>query len=217
MSVASHLGIALDEYDARIRTFIPDYEEMLAAGGACVPSQARTIVDLGIGTGALAARTLESARRATIVGIDTDAEILDAARRRLGRRARFLTGSFLRVPLPRCDAIVGSLALHHVRTRPAKAGLYRRIARALRRRGVFVTVDCHPAADAALADMQRAAWTAHLSRSYGRRGARGFLAAWAREDVYVPLEAELRLIARAGLRPEVVWRKGPFAVIRALR
>ena len=34
MSVATHLGIDLGEYDARIRTFIPHYEEMLdvAAG-----------------------------------------------------------------------------------------------------------------------------------------------------------------------------------------
>ena len=29
MGVASHLGIQLDEYDARIRTFIPRYERML--------------------------------------------------------------------------------------------------------------------------------------------------------------------------------------------
>ena len=53
MSVATHLGIDLAEYDARIRSFIPDYEEMLAVAAAAVPAQARTIVDLGIGTGAL--------------------------------------------------------------------------------------------------------------------------------------------------------------------
>jgi hypothetical protein len=28
MGVATHLGIKLGEYDARIRTFIPDYEEI---------------------------------------------------------------------------------------------------------------------------------------------------------------------------------------------
>ena len=32
MGVASHLHIQLDEYDARIRTFIPGYEQMLDAG-----------------------------------------------------------------------------------------------------------------------------------------------------------------------------------------
>ena len=217
MSVAAHLGIALDEYDARIRTFIPDYEEMLAAGAACVPSDARTIVDLGVGTGALAARALKSARRATIIGVDSDAAILQAARRRLRRRARFVTGSFLTVDLPRCDAIVASLALHHVRTRRAKARLYRKITRSLRSGGILVTVDCHPAADRTLARTQRAAWAAHLRRSYGAAGARRFLAAWAQEDVYVPLEAEVRLIEQAGLRSEIVWRRGMFAVVRAVK
>jgi len=217
MSVASHLGIALDQYDARIRTFIPDYEEMLAAGAACVPSDARTVVDLGIGTGALAEQTLKAARRATIVGIDSDAAILEVARRRLRRRARFVTGSFLTAELPRCDAVVASLALHHVRTRRAKARLYRKIARTLRSGGVFVTVDCHPAADRGLALAQRAAWAAHLRRSYGTTGARRFLAAWAQEDVYVPLEAEVRLIEQAGLRSAIVWRQGMFAVVRAVK
>ena len=134
MSVAAHLGIALDEYDARIRTFIPDYEEMIAAGAACVPSRARVIVDLGVGTGALAAGCLTSAPNAAIVGIDVDEAILELASRRLGRQALFLTGSFLTVDFPRCDAVVASFALHHVRTRAAKARLYKRISRALRRR-----------------------------------------------------------------------------------
>jgi len=58
MSVASHLGIKISEYDARIRTFIPDYEEMLRVAASAVPRAARTILDLGVGTGALSAACL---------------------------------------------------------------------------------------------------------------------------------------------------------------
>ena len=58
MGVASHLGIKLTEYDSRIRTFIPHYEEMLDVAAAAIPPRARTIVDLGIGTGALSSRCL---------------------------------------------------------------------------------------------------------------------------------------------------------------
>jgi len=215
MSVAAHLGIALDEYDVRIRTFIPDYQEMIAAGGACVPPSARTIVDLGIGTGALAQRAVASARRATVVGIDADPGILQLAGRRLGARARLIHASFLRADLPRCDAVVASFALHHVRTRAAKATLYRRIRQALRQAGVFVTVDCHPAGDRRAATAQFAAWNAHLRQTYGPAGARRSLKAWSREDVYVPLDAELQMMEAAGLRTEVMWRKGAFAVIQA--
>jgi SAM-dependent methyltransferase len=125
MSVASHLGIKLSEYDQSIRTFIPDYEEMLGVAAAAVPARTRTIVDLGIGTGALSARCLESAPNARIAGIDMDPAILSLAAQRLGDRASFTIGTFLRTPLPPCDAVVASYSLHHVRTRSAKAALYR--------------------------------------------------------------------------------------------
>ena len=87
MGVASHLGITLTEYDSRIRTFIPHYEEMLDVAAAAIPPSARTIVDLGVGTGALSARCLAVARQARTVGIDLDPDILALAGRRLQQGA----------------------------------------------------------------------------------------------------------------------------------
>jgi len=217
MGVAAHLGIRLAEYDARIRTFIPDYEEMLDVAAAAVPARARTLVDLGIGTGALSARCLETAPRARIVGIDVDPEILTLAARRLRDRATLAAGTFLRTPLPSCDAVVASFALHHVRTRAAKAALYRRIRAALRPGGLFVSVDCQPASDPALRRMQRHAWLGHLRRSYTATEATGLLAAWSHEDVYIPLDSEVALMQRCGFRVEVLWRRGSFAVLRGAR
>jgi SAM-dependent methyltransferase len=217
MSVTSHLGIRLDEYDARIRTFIPDYEEMLDVAAAALPRATKVLVDLGTGTGALAARCAAVARGARLVAIDADADILGVAATRLDSRATFVAENFLRAALPRCDAVVASFSLHHVRTRAAKARLYRRIKSALARDGVLISVDCHPSRDDAIARRQRAAWLAYLERSYSPRQAAGFLRAWAREDAYVPLDAELGLLQANGLRPEVLWRRQAFAVVCARR
>ncbi|HLK34357.1 MAG TPA: class I SAM-dependent methyltransferase [Terriglobales bacterium] len=217
MGVASHLGIKLAEYDARIRTFIPDYEEMLQVAAAHVPAGARLIIDLGTGTGALAERCLHKARRARVVGIDADGEILRLAERRLRGRAQLMCGTFTRVPLPACDAVVASFSLHHIRSRRAKLHLYRRVRSAFRQQGAFIDVDCYPAANPRLAQEQREAWKAHLRTSYTPKQARSLLASWAREDTYVPLEAELDLLKQSGLRPEVLWRKGSFAVLLAQR
>src|SRR3984893_12150621 len=164
--VAAHLGISLSEYDERIRTFIPHYEEMLAAAAAEGDPRARHVLDLGIGTGALALESLARASRATVTGIDADAEILELAAGRVGGRATLVCGSFLRLPFPPSDAIVSSFALHHVRTRGAKLRLYRRLRRALRRGGVFISADCHPASDSAMARAQMQAWPAHVRRTY---------------------------------------------------
>lgn len=217
MGVASHLGIKLAEYDQRIRTFIPDYEEMLEVAAAAVPRRARNLVDLGTGTGALTARCLLRVPRARTVGIDADPEMLKLAAGRLGRRARLQCGSFTRTSLPACDAVVASFALHHIRARSAKAHVYRQIRAALRPGGVVISVDCHPAANRALAQQQRQAWKSHLLSTYTPREATALLAAWAREDTYVPLESELELWRKSGLRTELLWRKGAFAVLLGLR
>jgi tRNA (cmo5U34)-methyltransferase len=217
MGVASHLGIDLTEYDSRIRTFIPHYEEMLDVAASSIPPRARTLVDLGVGTGALSSRCLATARAATAVGIDVDPEILALAKRRLGERAAFITGSFLRAPLPSCDAVVASFALHHVRTRAAKASLYRRVRAALRPGGIFLSVDSNPATDTAVRRAQFDDWIGHLRQTYSASRAKAIFTSWSREDVYVPLDAEMALLQWAGFRVEVLWRRGAFAVVRAAR
>ncbi len=214
MSVASHLGIRLAEYDERIRTFIPGYEEMLDEAARAIGPDAKAIVDLGVGTGALSARCLQHAPSARVTGVDADADMLALARRRLGASATLVTGNFTRLDLPRTDAVVASFALHHVRTRDAKRRLFRRVRAALGPGGVFVSGDCHPSGVAARWTLQRAAWLAHLRRSYSARESARLLQAWGDEDVYVPLNAECALLQRAGFRSvEVVWRREAFAVI----
>ena len=221
MSVATHLGIPLDEYDARIRTFIPGYEQMLDAAAQALralAAAAPAIVDLGTGTGALAARCLDVRSDARLVGIDADPGILEAARRRLAARAAvasFVQGSFLDSPIPHADAIVASLSLHHVRTRERKRQLYGDCREALAPHGLLVTADCFPSSDARLAALERAAWRAHLRRAYSVAETDAYFAAWAAEDVYVPLEDELAMLRDAGFVADLPWRRAPFGVIVA--
>jgi trans-aconitate methyltransferase len=217
---AVHLGIELAEYDARIRTFIPGYESLLTAAAealaATVGSRRPLVVDLGIGTGALAAACARQVPGARIAGIDEDPGMLEAARARLG--ARLTAGvhdSFERAAIPRCDAVVASLALHHIPTPARRLRLFRRIRASLRPRGVLVSADCHPASDARLAAAGRAAWVAHLERTYVAAVARGYLRTWAREDHYAALGDELDALRRAGFSVDVPFRSGAFAVIAA--
>ena len=162
----------------------------------------RTIVDLGIGTGALAHACLENAPGARIWGIDADSDMMAVARQRLGQRSRRVTmtaGSFLDEALPSCDAMVASYSLHHIRSRRAKLAFHRRCFRALRPGGVLINGDCAPASTprgfARDLELRHASWqVVRQSRELGRR----VYESWADEDVYVPLAEELRLLERAG-------------------
>jgi len=216
MGVARHLGIRLRDYDARIRTFIPRYEEMLDAAAAALTAlagSASLVVDLGVGSGALAKRVAATARDARIVGIDTDDGMLAFARTRLGVRLTTVSGDFLKIPLPPCDAITASFALHHIRTRRQKARMYARCFAALHRGGVLVNADVCLADNPRLQAADREAWRAHLQRRYGRPRAEQCLRAWAKEDVYFRLKDEVQLLRAAGFVVDVPWRREGFAVI----
>jgi spermidine synthase len=223
MGVASHLHIRIEEYDSRIRTFIPGYEEMIAAAAqvlAVLDVPAPHVVDLGTGTGALAAACLRVRPDARITAIDADRDILDLARQRLAGSTSapsFVSGTFDEVIVPACDAIIASLSLHHIRTDEAKRALYRRCREALSPGGLLVSADCCPASDPRLASQQHMAWRDHLQLTYSEAEADAFFAAWADEDVYFSLEDELAMMRSAGLTGDVIWRAGAMAVLAARR
>jgi len=126
-----------------------------------------------------------------------------------------MTGRFGDAVLPGCDAFVASLALHHVRTATEKAGLYRALRARLPAGGLLISADCFPSEDERLAGLERRDWRRHLLASYSELETDDYFAAWAREDVYFPLPAELVMLTDAGFRTDVIWRSGAFGVIAA--
>jgi SAM-dependent methyltransferase len=146
--------------------------------------------------------------------------MLRVAARRLGRkggRHTFVSGDFARVPIPKCDAIVATLALHHVHSVGAKRRLYRRCFAALRPGGVFASGDAFLSGAPALRRAELQTWRGHLQRWYSASETRGFFAAWAKEDRYLPLALEVELLESAGFRVDVPWRRAPFGVVVGLK
>jgi tRNA (cmo5U34)-methyltransferase len=213
----------IEEYDVRIRTFIPGYDEMLncAAGALAALDIARPlVVDLGTGTGALTLACARIRDDLQFTVVDADAQILDIARARFSDHdiaATFVEANFLDVTLRECEAVVSSLALHHVKDSYEKERLYRRLHQALVPDGLLILADCCPSADTDLAQLEQQAWRIHLRRAYSDAEIDSLFASWAVEDRYFPLPTELAMLHRAGFAPDVLWRRGAFAVIAARR
>ena len=132
-----------DEYRALMRAEVPDYERLqveLVAATQVV--DARSILELGTGTGETAARVLAAHPRAQLVGIDSSEPMLDVARGALdGARATLKLGR-LEDPLPTgpFDLCISALAVHHL-DGPGKADLFRRLHEVLSPRAMFVLAD----------------------------------------------------------------------------
>jgi tRNA (cmo5U34)-methyltransferase len=223
-SVKRHLDVDADAYDVQIRRLIPHYDEMISTAvevlQALAPADAR-VLDLGAGTGALSTAVLEGLPGVRITLLDVDRDMLAEARRRLepfGDRVAFLERSFLE-PLPAADAVIASLALHHVHDLEAKTELYARIRDSLTPGGVMLNLDAAVSEGARLNQLV----FDRMAERMGDHGitdgeARRHFAAWAQEDRYFPLDAELRAMRDAGFEEvECVWRRGLSAVTCALR
>jgi tRNA (cmo5U34)-methyltransferase len=223
-SVKRHLDVSAEDYDVQIRRFIPHYDEMIGTGvellAVLAPADGH-VLDLGGGTGALSAAVLDGLPGVHVTILDVDPDMLAEARRRLARfgdRASFTEASFLD-PLPEADAVVASLSLHHVHDLAAKTDLYRAIHEALVPGGAFVNLDAAVTEDARLNALVFDRWAARMGENgIGEAEARAHFAAWADEDRYFPLDAELGALRAAGFAEvECFWRRGASAVTCALR
>jgi tRNA (cmo5U34)-methyltransferase len=223
-SVERHLHVDAEGYDVEIRRFIPYYDDMIATGvellAALAPADAH-VLDLGGGTGALSSAVLEALPGVRVTLLDVDPEMLGAARRRLARfngRVAFHEGSFLDA-LPAADAVVSSLALHHVHDLQAKSTLYRVIHDALAPGGPLLNLDTAVTEDPRLNQLVFDRMAARMGdHGITDAEARSHFASWADEDRYFPLEAEMRALREAGFdEVECFWRRGLSSITCGLR
>src|SRR5262245_9923099 len=100
-SVSGHLQLKVAEYDDLIRQLVPAYPAMrpvqLELLALVMPQSGGLVLDLGGGTGALAAAIAERFPQASVEIWDTDPDMLAVARERcaaFGPRVRYVQRSF---------------------------------------------------------------------------------------------------------------------------
>ena len=186
-----------DEYRTLMRAEVPAYdrlqEELVAATQGV---DARSILDLGTGTGETAARVLAAHPRAALLGIDSSEPMLGVARDALdGARATLQLGR-LEDPLPPgpFDLCVSALAVHHL-DGPGKADLFSRLASVLAPGARFVL------ADVVVPDDPADALTP-LSPDY---------------DIPSTVAEQLSWLAAEGFSAAATWRHRDLAVLRGDR
>jgi tRNA (cmo5U34)-methyltransferase len=130
---------AWEELQRRYQT---RYDELLAELLLRVrlPAEGAAVLDLGAGSGILAELLLERFPQAHVVLLDGASNMLEVAERKLERfagRVGFVHARFEEMPSGPFDAIVSTLALHHLGTDDEKKRQYKRIFDALKPGGCF--------------------------------------------------------------------------------
>jgi tRNA (cmo5U34)-methyltransferase len=183
------------------------------------PGPLRAVLDLGTGTGALAAMVADAYPEARLTLLDGAPAMIEKAAANLGARADAAFVQDFADPLPAgpFDAIVSSLAIHHLDD-AGKASLYARAHHALRPGGAFINAEQVLGATPALDAL---AWRSH------EREARALGATpeqWAAavqrmtHDRCATVETNLELLRAAGFGDlSVHFADGRFAVLAGRR
>jgi tRNA (cmo5U34)-methyltransferase len=174
---------------------VPSYPNLQAeTAKATADVEARSILELGIGTGETAKRVLAEHPDAHLTAIDSSPEMVEHARKVVPQAD--LKVARLQDPLPDgpFDLVVSALAVHHL-DGPGKQDLFRRIAAVLEPGGTFVL------ADVVVPDNEADIVTP-IDWKY---------------DLPDRVDDQLRWLRDAGLEAEPVWSYKDLAVMRATR
>jgi tRNA (cmo5U34)-methyltransferase len=208
-------------YDGPRRRLIPPFD---AFYGTAVDALAmlgrppRRVLDLGAGTGMLAARVAAAHPEAELVLTDGAPAMLEQARAVLGPGAALHVAD-LTDPLPSgtFDAVVSALAIHHLAD-AEKRSLFARVREALPPGGVFVNAE-QVAGPTPCFDRRYRAWHEAAARAAGSDDAE-----WAgarermRHDRCADVESQLRWLREAGFdAADCLFKDHGFAVLVARR
>jgi tRNA (cmo5U34)-methyltransferase len=136
-----------DRYDRVRRQLIPCFDDFYRAAVEAIPfdtADSLRVLDLGAGTGLMAAFVLRSFARAHVTLVDVSDEMLARARERFAgqpERVEFVVMDYARADLPGTyDLVVSALSIHHLADED-KVSLFSRVREALRPGGAFVNAD----------------------------------------------------------------------------
>jgi tRNA (cmo5U34)-methyltransferase len=208
-----------DSYNAARRRLIPCYERFYASATAALALAGRVerVLDLGAGTGLMAANVRAAYPDAELVLSDGAGAMLEQARELLGEQRTSYVQADLTEPLPPgpWDAIVSALAIHHVDD-DGKRRLFARIREQLRNGGVFVNAE-QVAGASALFDAFNASCHETDARAAGADDAE-WAGAFARmaHDRCASVEAQLSWLRLAGfVDVDCIFKEHRFAVLVA--
>ena len=219
-AVRHHFESEAWEFDRIILALIPHYATMVRTLVEAIPferSSPLRIVDLGCGTGTVAARALEAFPNARMDCVDFAENMIAIAKERLRQysHARCIAEDFSAFQFDaRYDVALSSLALHHLVTDRDKQNFFRRIYDSLNPGGVFYNADIVLASHTHLQAVYMNEWRAFMMQGVPAHEIEGkWIPKHLEEDRPAKLTDQLQWLMEIGfVDVDVIWKYFNFAV-----
>jgi tRNA (cmo5U34)-methyltransferase len=223
--IKQHFEEEAREFDRIIVRLIPEYPRMVEALVAAIPfdpSAALRVIDLGCGTGTVAARVLDTFPSARITCLDLAENMISMAQAKLARHAhvRYVVGDFNTFDFgSKYEVVVSSLSLHHLVRNEDKREFYRRIYNSLASGGVFYNADVVLGSSDFLQNVYMNEWRIFMGRSVSQDEIETkWIPKYRAEDRPAKLVDQLGWLTEIGFADvDVLWKYYNFAVYGGVR
>ncbi len=223
--IKNHFEEESVQYDGIIKNLIPYYPQMVEALVNTLPfnsSKDIDVIDLGCGTGTISCAVKYAYPKAKITCVDISGKMLKVAASKLSDAsgATFINRNFYDFSFDKkYDAVVSSLALHHMVTKQDKLEFYRKIYSCLNAGGVFINADVVLASTDALQERYMEQWKSFMCKNVSTDEVDNkWIPTYYEEDRPVSMMDHFEMLKNAGFEVmDVVWKFYNFAVYMAVK
>lgn len=219
--VRAHFDEEAPYFDSEILKFVPHYHEMILTLVESLPFEQNepiNVADLGSGTGAISLLIKERYPNARITCVDLADNMIAEAKKKLapyGDDIRFHKSDFYDYKFDEdYNAIVSSLALHHLYNDSDKKWFFQKIYTSLHFGGIVINADVVLGSGPITQKFYMNKWKQHLSKSFSQEQIDGeVMQHYYAEDNPAPLAEQLIWLKEIGFREvDVYWKYYGFAV-----
>lgn len=221
--IRDHFEEEAKKYDEIILTLIPNYRQMVEVLVSILPfskEQVFSVLDLGCGTGTISRKIKDVFPNIKLTCVDIAKNMLDIASAKNGSDTILIQADFNTFDFPqKYDAIVSSLALHHLETDEDKQGFYNKIYEALNDGGIFINIDVVTSDDSSLQQVYMNKWIDFIAQNIPVSEIENkWLPTYYAEDRPVSLLQHIKMLEKAGFNMvDVVYKYYNFAVYCAMK
>ncbi len=222
--IKNHFEKEAEMYDGIIKNLIPYYHLMVEALVNALPfdsSEKIEVIDLGCGTGTISRAVKDTYPEAEITCVDISQNMLQIAAERLRdtKNASFINSSFYDFSFDKkYDAVVSSLALHHLVTKEDKYDFYKKIYSSINSGGIFINADVVLASTDVLQKRYMEQWKSFMLQNVQRDEAENkWIPKYYEEDRPISMIEHIDMLRDAGFKiVDVVWKYYNYAVYMAI-
>lgn len=219
-SIKKHFEEEAEQYDSIIKNLIPYYHQMVEAIVNTIPFELSAdieVLDLGCGTGTVSRAIKNTFPNAKLTCLDISGNMLRIAGGKLydASEATYINSDFYNFSFDKkYDAVVSSLALHHLVTKEDKLDFYKKIYSALNAGGILINADVVLATTDFLQECYMEQWKKFMCRNVPEYEVESkWIPKYYEEDRPISLTEHFEMLREAGFSEiDVIWKYYNYCV-----